>query len=292
MNRFRVLTLLGNLLLCVVTCALPVRGKPTDDVAPVKSQYSSSQWRELTSVQFVPLILPSYLPPGFRVVSSRRDNRSAPSQHTPLLDGFTVTYGNDKGQTITWSMTNAMGGGDAMPNAFQYAFHSKILGDSVVKIDDQRKCWYSSSLFSPVGGTSSGIFSRQSFATWNIETCNNAPPGELAKVAQSMIRVGPGVFIDYNGLRPAAAAWIRTGLRKDAEVFQRPRNECSARRSASIRNGALVYVAFENDGQMARFDCDGSVAVPRKNGQWILIYVVSDRLSGFWVTKAENVSGK
>jgi hypothetical protein len=97
---------------------------------------SAAQWASLSRLKHSALILPAYLPGGYRVVGV------AVMRNTLMLGGesYTITYGNGRDK-IEWYVSNVQAGGDAPPASFRAEYDSHVIGRGVVYSDSG--CWMS-----------------------------------------------------------------------------------------------------------------------------------------------------
>lgn len=102
------------------------------DLSTVRNQFSASQWSALRRLKHSAIILPSYVPDGYRVTSIEVHR----NQLTLGGEAYYVTYG-DGSNDIQLYVSNVEAGGDAPPESFRVEYHSRFLGSGVIySVDD------------------------------------------------------------------------------------------------------------------------------------------------------------
>lgn len=107
----------------------PDRGNAALSSAAVRAQFTAAQWKQLSRVVYTALILPAYVPAGFKVrsVEVRRNNGGLGTE------SYSIVYSNGV-RAIFWDGANWSAGGDAPPQSFQATYHSRVLGSGVVSM--------------------------------------------------------------------------------------------------------------------------------------------------------------
>ncbi|MBV8281545.1 MAG: hypothetical protein JO347_05705, partial [Candidatus Eremiobacteraeota bacterium] len=137
-----------------VTCTLSVTigaaSASPDAPSALAHGMSAAQWASLNALKHSALIVPAYLPDGYRVVGVQIQ------RNTLTLGGesYTITYSNGSNK-IDWYVSNVQAGGDAPPASFRTEYNSSVLGRGVVYYDTG--CWLSRVRDGGVAGEDYGI---------------------------------------------------------------------------------------------------------------------------------------
>jgi hypothetical protein len=280
------------LTVCAGTIVSPalVYASPADDAAAVRAQFTDKQWSVMQSVQFTPLVLPAYVPPGFSVSDVKLDGHNGHEFGEILY----VTYARGE-NTIHWRIANYTGGADVPPNQFQYSYHSPVIGDGVVRTDDTH-CWYTDNLtgpnnglFGPKGGVNPQFY-------FELKSCKESTaPGELARMAQSVVLVRHGTVLRFRGNPYAGEATLTAPPGSDVRIFASLDAACGnanaqsagATRapSMSVKAGTHVYLL-----SLATSGCQGhSAQVPVPPGRWVSIAVPQGGWLDTWVARSTDL---